>query len=69
MVDHRAALLKREADALGRVYGGRPATLSGLLAVAKQAGLHGLELWLESQGDERRYPRTTAIYRRAVGIF
>lgn len=69
MVGHRAAVLLRHAGALGRVYGGRPATLSGLLGVAHQAGLDGLGLWLQAGGDERRYPKTTAMYRQTVGLF
>ena len=69
MVDHRKQILARHGGLVGRVLAGRPATLSGLLGVAHQAGLAGLETWIGSGGDRKRYPNTTAAYLRWVGLF
>jgi hypothetical protein len=55
-------------DAL--VVEAKPVTLSGLLAVAKQAGIAGLERWIKQTDAERaKYPNTMAAFRRANGIF
>lgn len=69
MVDHRKQILARHGGALGRVLAGRPATLSGLLGVAHQAGLAGLDTWIAAGGDRKRYPNTTAAYVRWVRLF
>lgn len=45
-----------------------PVTLSGLMAVAKQAGLGGLEKWLSSTPD-KRFASTSEAYRKANGVF
>lgn len=54
---------------IGRDIDGTPTTLSGLVAVAHCAGLHGQGSWLSRSDDRVRYPHTTAAFRRANGLF
>ena len=56
-------------DAIGEMIAGKPATLSGLLAVAKYAGDEGLVSWLSNPAEREQYPHTTAAYQRTTGIF
>jgi hypothetical protein len=65
----RQAVIKRHADAIGKTVAGTAATLSGLLAVAYNAGLVGLDRWLSSPDARSKTPRTTAAYQRANGLF
>ena len=62
-------ILSRHRDELGKEHAGSKATLSGLLAVAKQAGLGGLSSWLTVPADKEKFPNTTKAYIRANGIF
>lgn len=57
------------ADAIGRDFMGRRATLSGLLAVAHATGPDRLGKWIASDSDRERFPNTTILYLRATGIF
>ena len=58
------------ATNVGKTIEGQKATLSGLLAVALRAnGKSGLESWLNSEADRRKFKRTTATYQRMNGIF
>jgi hypothetical protein len=68
MKRYRSDILSRHRDALGREIEGKPATLSGLLAVAHHAG-PALDSWLRSESDRKRFERTTAAYGRLTGGF
>lgn len=63
--DARAIIKRHKQYLLGPLVEGEKASLSGLLAVAKHAGLAGLRKWLE--GDRKE--RTTRVYKRYNGIF
>lgn len=69
----RAEVEQAHGGQIGTAHEGRPATLSGLLALAHTAGpLRAVGSWLASadgEGDKARYPNTTAAYLRATGIF
>lgn len=55
--------------ALGSEIGGVKATLSGLLAVAKQAGIAGLKSWATDEETRKKYPNTSAVFAKMNGIF
>jgi hypothetical protein len=65
----RVAIFARHADAIGRALAGKTATLSGLLAAVRQAGLRGTESWLASGADRTKFPRTTSAFVAANGVF
>ena len=65
----RAAVIKRHADAIGKTVAGTTATLSGLLAVAYNAGLVGHDRWLSRPEARAKTPRTTGVYQKANGLF
>lgn len=64
-----AAIKKHAPNAIGADIDGVAATLSGLLAVAKQAGVAGLVQWLTDAATRAKYPTTTALFHRANGAF
>jgi hypothetical protein len=65
---YRGEILERHRDALGKEIEGKPATLSGLLAVAHHAG-PALASWLTNPDDRRRFQKTTAAYDQTTGVF
>jgi hypothetical protein len=65
---YRSQVLAEHRSAIGTEIEGKPATLSGLLAVAHHAG-PALASWLTSAEDRRRFAKTTAAYGRTTGVF
>jgi hypothetical protein len=66
MTENHAKYIKAKHGALIDNSEGR-ISLSGLLAVAKQAGLKGMDEWIAK--PETRKPATTAQFDKANGIF
>jgi len=65
---YRNDILANHRAAIGTEIEGKPATLSGLLAVAHHAG-PALGSWLTSPDDRRRFAKTTTAYGRTTGVF
>jgi hypothetical protein len=57
------------ASVLGTEIEGQTATLSGLLAVARCAGLGGLATWVTDAKERVKFSFTTQAYRRCNGLF
>ena len=68
MKRYRDEVLARHRDAIGTVIEGKPATLSGLMAVSQHAG-PALGSWLASEADRKRFKQTTTAYGRTTGVF
>ena len=68
MKRYRDEVLARHREAIGKEIEGKPATLSGLMAVSQHAG-PALASWLASEADRRRFKQTTAAYGRTTGVF
>ena len=68
MKRYRDEVLARHRDAIGKEIEGKPATLSGLMAVSQHAG-PALASWLASQADRARFKQTPAAYGRTTGVF
>lgn len=69
MRDYKGPILDRFRRAIGTSFEGRPATLSGLLAVAHHVGLEGLGRWLSNDPPRSKFKTTAEAYARANGIF
>jgi hypothetical protein len=65
---HRRVVLAKHADAIGVPIAAQPATLSGLLGVARWAGLSGLDKWL-AEPQAQRKPDTTKAFFATNGLF
>ncbi len=65
---YRGEILAEHRNVIGTPLEGKPATLSGLLAVAHHAG-PALPSWLASPDDRKRFAKTTAAYGRTTGVF
>ena len=65
----RRAVAGRFDKCIGTEIENHTATLSGLLAVARCAGLGGLATWVNDAGERAKFGRTTQAYKRATGIF
>lgn len=68
MKRYRDEVLAQHRDAIGKEIEGKPATLSGLMAVSQHAG-PALASWLTNEADRRRFKQTTAAYSRTTGVF
>jgi hypothetical protein len=68
MKRYRNQVLAGHRDALGKEIEGKPATLSGLIAVSQHAG-PALGSWIANEADRRRFKQTTAAYGRTTGVF
>ena len=67
-LNHREAILNRYKEYIGQVdYQGKKMTLSGLMGVAKVAGLGGLDKWLGEPST--RKPATDKAFIGANGMF
>lgn len=66
---HAAAILARHAREIGATFDGRVATMSGLLGVARRAGLGGFRKWVSDDKNRAAFPETTACFARMNGIF
>jgi hypothetical protein len=62
-------ILAQHAAVLGTKILGQPVTLSGLLAVARKAGLGGLRQWVTSEEDRAAFPESGALFARFNGLF
>ena len=68
MKRYRDEVLARHRDVIGKEIEGKPATLSGLMAVSQHAG-PALGSWIASEADRKRFKQTTAAYDRTTGVF
>ena len=68
MKRYRDEVLARHRAAIGKEIEGKPATLSGLMAVSQHAG-PALASWRTNEADRRRFKQTTAAYSRTTGVF
>jgi len=66
---HAEAIAKRHADVIGSTTESQGVTLSGLMAVARKAGLGGLASWLKSAKERSTFRATTERYEKLNGIF
>lgn len=67
ILNHLQVIRKRYPSILETEIEGKKATMSGLLAVARFAGLGGLDAWIRYPA--KRKPETTKTYLRNTGIF
>lgn len=66
---HARVILGHHDDLIGAELEKQHATLSGLLGVARRAGLGGLRGWATDAAQRKKFPETTAAYARLNGIF
>ena len=68
---HAQAIITRHGTALDghAQINGQTVTLSGLLAVARKAGLGGLKQWVTSEEDRAAFPESGALFARFNGLF
>ena len=66
---YRSEILAEHRDAIGTEIEGKPATLSGLLAVAHHAGPGARVLAGERGRTAGASRKTTAAYGRTTGVF
>ena len=56
-------------NAVGQEVGGTVISLSGVLALMKQAGPKGAVSWLKKPKDRKKFPNTTEAFNASNGIF
>ncbi len=66
---YRNILAEKYKQVLGLDIEGKPATLSGLLALAHTAGSEGMHKWLTNKNIRRKFHWVTKAYHKANGIF
>ena len=66
---HAKAILARHRGVIGGKIDEQDVTLSGLLAVARKAGIGGLRQWVSSSEDRAAFPESGALFNRFNGIF
>ena len=66
---HAAAILLRHRDSIGATFDGIPASLSGLMGVARRAGMGGFRKWVSDAKNRAAFPDTTACFARMNNIF
>ena len=69
MREYAKAILELYKPAMGKMVGGKPVTLSGLLAVAHVCGIPGLDSWLKESKVREQFVQTTKAFMAATGIF
>lgn len=66
---HASRIAKKYSKVIGTTIESKSVTLSGLMAVAKKAGLGGLESWLKSAKERSKFRDTTERYLKFNGMF
>ncbi len=69
MVGYGKQIATELREVIGSTLDGDPVTLSGLLAVAKQAGFDGLRKWIASEEVRAEHRTTTAQFHKLNGLF
>lgn len=69
MLAYGKQIAREMPEAVGSTLDGQTVTLSGLLAVAKQAGFDGLKTWAASEEARTRYRTTTEQFEKLNGVF
>lgn len=67
-MENKAQYIK-ESGAVGHVIDGKPATLSGLLAVAFKTTEQSFRSWLANPEQRKQFASTTAAFEKSNGIF
>lgn len=69
MREYTQAIRELYKGAIGKQVGGKPVTLSGLLAVAHVCGAPGLDSWIKKADIREQFPQTTKAFMMATGLF
>ena len=69
MTAYRNGILSQYKSAISKMIEDRPASLSGLMAVAHHTGIDGLGKWLDNQPPRSKFKATTNAYLTSNGIF
>jgi hypothetical protein len=69
MLNYGKQIARDMPEAVGSTLDGKTVTLSGLLAVCKQAGFEGLKAWAADEAVRASHHTTTALFEKLNGIF